>query len=107
MKELIIMSTARISVNVDSEVKQDAQKILGEIGMDLTTAIDLLLRTIIREERIPFNLQTERAYREAAHREYIRIELEKAKLEASNPNTKGLEHDEIMSNLKAQREARR
>ena len=101
------MSTARISVNVNSEVKQDAQKILGEIGMDLTTAIDLLLRTIVREERIPFNLQTERAYREAAHREYVRIELEKAKLEAVNPNTKWLTHDEVMNNLKAQREARR
>ena len=97
------MSTARISVNVDSEIKQDAQKILGEIGMDLTTAIDLLLRTIVREERIPFSLQTERAYREAAHREYIRIELDKAKLEAADPNTKWLAHDEVMANFKAQR----
>ena len=101
------MSTARISVNIDSEVKQNAQKILSEIGMDLTTAIDLLLRTIVREERIPFNLQTERAYREATHREYVRTELEKAMLEAANPNTKWLTHDEVMNSLKAQREARR
>ena len=101
------MSTARISVNVDSEIKQSAQKILGEIGMDLTTAIDLLLRTIVREERIPFNLQTERAYLENAHREYIKLELEKAKLEAADPNTKWLTHDEVIGNLKAQREARR
>ena len=101
------MSTARISVNVDSEVKQNAQKILGEIGMDLTTAVDLFLRTIVREERIPFNLQTERAYREVAHREYIKIELEKAKMEAIDPSTKWLTHDEVMTNLKAQREARR
>ena len=101
------MSTARISVNVDKEVKQDAQKILSEIGMDLTTAIDLLLRTIVREERIPFNLQTEKAYYEAAHREYIRAELEKAKLEAADPNTKWRTHDEVMDTLKAQIEARR
>ena len=101
------MPTARISVNVDSEVKQNAQKILAEIGMDLTTAVDLLLRTIVREERIPFNLQTERAYREASHREYIKVELEKAKLEATDPNTKWLAHDEVMDSLKAQREARK
>jgi len=100
------MSTARISVNVDSEIKQNAQKILGEIGMDLTTAVDLLLRTIVREERIPFNLQTERAYRETAHRSYIMAELEKAKQEASNPNTKWSSHDDVMTSLKAQREAR-
>lgn len=101
------MSTARVSINVDREVKQNAQKILGEIGMDLTTAVDLFLRAIVREERIPFNLQTERAYREATHREYIKVELEKARLEAADPNTKWLTHDEVMTNLKAQREARR
>jgi len=101
------MSNARISVNVDGEIKQSAQKILGEIGMDLTTAIDLLLRTIVREERIPFNLQTERAYRETTHREHIMLELERAKLEAANPNTKWRTHDEVMANLKKQREARK
>jgi len=100
------MSTARISVNVDSEVKQNAQKILSEIGLDLTTAVDLLLRTIVREEQIPFNLQTEKAYRETAHREYVRIELEKAKLEADDPNTKWLTHDDVMTNLRKQRKAR-
>jgi len=101
------MANARISVNIDSEIKQDAQKILGEIGMDLTTAIDLLLRTIVREERIPFNLQTEKAYRESAQQEYIRAELEKAKLEAADPDTKWRTHDEVVSKLKAQREARK
>ena len=101
------MPTARISVNVDGEVKQSAQRILGEIGMDLTTAIDLLLRTIIREERIPFNLQTEKSYREATHREYIKAELERARLEADDSNTKWLSHDDVITNLKAQREARK
>ena len=99
-------STARISVNVDKEVKQDAQKVLGEIGMDLTTAIDLLLRTIVREERIPFNLQTEKSYRDDAYRQYVKYELEKSKLEAADPNTKWASHDEMVSKLKAQRGAR-
>ena len=100
------MSTARISVNVDQEVKQDAQRILGEIGMDLTTAIDLLLRTIVREERIPFNLQTEKAYRNDAYRDYVKLELEKSKLEAADPNIKLVNHNEMIDRLRAQREAR-
>ena len=100
------MSTARISVNVDGEVKQNAQRILGEIGMDLTTAIDLLLRTIVREERIPFNLQTERSYRDAAYKQYVKMELDASKQEAADPNTKWMSHDEVLGKLKAQREAR-
>jgi DNA-damage-inducible protein J len=100
------MAVARISVNIDGEVKQSAQKILSEIGMDLTTAIDLLLRTIVREERIPFILQTEKSFRNSAHTEYIKAELEKAKLEAADPNTKWLTHDEVMLNIAKRKEAR-
>jgi len=101
------MTTARISVNIDREIKQNAQRILGEIGMDLTTAIDLLLRTIVREERIPFNLQTEKAYRDSAYKQYVKAELDKSKLEAADPNTKWVSHDEVMDKLNAQRKARR
>ena len=100
------MATARISVNIDGEVKQNAQRILSEIGMDLTTAIDLLLRTIVREERIPFSLQTEKSFRENAHTEYIKAELENAKLEAADPNTKWLTHEEVMANIAKRKEAR-
>ncbi|MCL2053044.1 MAG: type II toxin-antitoxin system RelB/DinJ family antitoxin [Oscillospiraceae bacterium] len=100
------MPTARISVNVDGEVKQSAQKILSEIGIDLTTAIDLLLRTIIREERIPFNLQTEKAYRDDAYRLYVKTELDKSKLEAADPDANWVSHKELMSRLREQREAR-
>ena len=100
------MATVRISVNIDGEVKQNAQRVLSEIGMDLTTAIDLLLRTIVREERIPFILQTERSFRENVHTEYIKAELEKARIEAADPNTKWLTHDEVMANIAKRKEAR-
>jgi len=101
-----MISTARISVNVDERVKQDAQQVFGEIGMDLTTAIDLFLRTAIREGQIPFSLQTERAYRESAHNAYIKAELEKSIQEAADPNTVWLSHEDVMANIARRREAR-
>jgi addiction module RelB/DinJ family antitoxin len=81
-------------------------RVFGEIGMDMTTAIDSFLRTVVREERIPFDLRTAKAYREAAHREYISAELDKSIAEASDPHTKRVSHDELMNNLKLQRESR-
>jgi len=99
-------TTARISVNVDGEIKQNAQRILGEIGMDMTTAIDLMLRTIVREERIPFELRTEKSYREHAYRQYIRRELELSKLKADGADTIFHSHDDVMRMLAEQREAR-
>jgi DNA-damage-inducible protein J len=101
------LSTARISVNIDGEVKQNAQRILGEIGMDMTTAIDLLLRTIVREERIPFDLRTQKSYREEVYRQFVRSELEKSKAEAADPDTKWLTHDDVTARPEEQRKARR
>ena len=100
------MSSARISVNVDEEVKQGAQRVFSEIGIDMTTAIDSFLRTVVREERIPFNLQTKQAYRDLAHRDYIRAELAKAEREAADPDTVWLSHEDIMARAAARREAR-
>ena len=101
-----MLATTRISVNVDEDVKQKAQRILNEIGMDMTTAIELLLRTIVREEKIPFELSTHKAYREEAHRQFIRTALEKSKLDAASPDTKWLTQDDVMTKLERQREAR-
>ena len=100
------MASARISVNVDGEIKQNAQRILSEIGMDLTTAIDLLLRTIVREERIPFDLRTKNAYRDDIHRQYILEELEKSMSEAEDPNTVWVSHDDVMKKLEQRRKTR-
>jgi DNA-damage-inducible protein J len=99
-------ATARISINVDESVKQGAQRVLNEIGMDMTTAIDSFLRTVIREERIPFILRTEQAYRDTIHKEYINTALDKSMLEANDPNIKRLSHDEVMAQLSKQREER-
>ena len=101
-----MLSTARISVNIDGEIKQNAQRILSEIGMDLTTAIELLLRAIIREEKIPFELRTYKSYRGEMYRQFVHATLEESKLEAADPNTERLSHSDVMTMLKKQREAR-
>jgi DNA-damage-inducible protein J len=93
-------------VNVDEKVKQDAQQVFGEIGMDMSTAIDLFLRTAIREGQIPFSLQTERAYREASYNTYIKAELGKARQEAADPNTVWVSQEEMKARLRRQRESK-
>ena len=100
------MANARISVNIDAQVKQKAQSILNEIGMDMTTAIDSFLRTLIREERIPFDLRTDKAFRDSLYQDFINTELDKSMLEADNPDTEWLSHDELMTSLLKRREAR-
>jgi DNA-damage-inducible protein J len=63
-------------MNIDEDIKKDAQRVFGKMGLDMTTAIELFLRAAIIEERIPFEIRTEQAYREAVHKAYINAELD-------------------------------
>ena len=99
--------TTRISVNIDEEIKLKAQKIFNEMGLDMTTAINSFLRTVVREERIPYDICTERAYLEATHRVFINTALDESLLEANDPKAIRYTHKEVMANLRKQREARK
>ena len=50
------MAKVSTSISLDVEVKDRAQSILGELGLDLSTAVGLFLRQTIREKRIPFEV---------------------------------------------------
>ena len=50
------MSTSNMNIRMDSEIKEQAQKIFAEFGLDMTTAINIFLRQAIRERGMPFDL---------------------------------------------------
>ncbi|MFR4337701.1 MAG: type II toxin-antitoxin system RelB/DinJ family antitoxin [Lachnospira pectinoschiza] len=60
---------AQISLRVDDEIKHKAEKTLDEIGLSMSTAINIFLKTVVRENRIPFELTADPFYSK-----YIRIE---------------------------------
>ncbi len=51
------MSATTMNIRVDKEVKDNAKMIFAELGMDLTTAVNIFLRQSIREHGIPFKLK--------------------------------------------------
>ncbi len=66
------MSATTMNIRVDSEIKDTAKQIFAELGLDLTTAVNIFLRQSIREHGIPFDLklsipneETKKAIREA------------------------------------------
>ena len=50
---------AQISVRVDDKVKAEAAKTLEEIGLNMNTAINVFLKAVASERRIPFELTAE------------------------------------------------
>ncbi len=49
-----------LQVRIDEETKEQAKLILGELGLDLSTAIKIFLRNIIITESIPLELRSEK-----------------------------------------------
>ncbi len=53
---------AQISLRVDDEIKRSAERILDDIGLSMSTAINIFLKTVVRENRIPFELSADPFY---------------------------------------------
>ena len=53
---------AQINLRVDDDVKRNAEQTLNEIGISMSTAINIFLKTVVRENRIPFELSADPFY---------------------------------------------
>ena len=51
------MSKTSMSIRLDSEVKEQAQQVFNDLGMDMTTAINIYLRQAIQYQGLPFDVR--------------------------------------------------
>lgn len=60
--------TLIINVNVPTNVKNESNEIFVKLGLNMTTAINIFLKKVIKEKDIPFELklEAEKDMREAA-----------------------------------------
>lgn len=55
---------AEINLRVDDEVKKNVEGVFDEIGISLSAAINIYLKKVARERRIPFELTADPFYSE-------------------------------------------
>ena len=86
------MSTTNLNIRTDKDIKLAAEKIFNELGITMTTAVNMFLRQTIRENGIPFELKlnTPNAATAAA--------IEEGRMIAHDKNVKGYTN---MEDLKA------
>lgn len=53
------MATTNLNIRTDQTTKDSAEKIFHELGLNMTTAVNLFLKAVIREHGIPFDLKPE------------------------------------------------
>lgn len=54
---MAINAKSRLNLSIDGQLKQDVRIILNEMGLDYTTAVNLYFRRILRDRKIPFELE--------------------------------------------------
>ena len=45
-----------ISIRLDSQLKEDAEQILGQFGLTMTVVVNMLFHQIVRDQAIPLSL---------------------------------------------------
>ena len=86
------MATTNLNIRTDKDIKEQADRIFSELGLNMTTAINMFLRTAIRENGIPFSLKLD------TPNEMTAAAIEEGRRIASDNNIKGYTN---MDDLKA------
>lgn len=53
------MATTNLNIKTDKAIKEQAEQIFNELGLNMTTAVNMFLRTTVREHGIPFEFKLE------------------------------------------------
>ncbi len=53
------MATVNMSIRMDKDLKKQAEAMLSDMGLNMTTAMNMFLRQVVRQGRIPFEIATD------------------------------------------------
>ncbi len=88
--------TTNFSVRMDSELKKQCESLFGELGMNLTTAINVFLRQSLRVGGMPFDVKLSQP-----NAETVQAMLEAERI-AHDPQVKGYSDlDQLFRDLNA------
>jgi DNA-damage-inducible protein J len=76
------MATVQTQIRIDEDVKREASELLNGLGLNLSDAVNIYLRQIILQRRIPFEIK----YPE--YKDEVIAAMKEAKQISHNPNVK-------------------
>ncbi len=89
------MASTTIQIRTKSQTKKAAQKVLQNLGLDLSTAINLYLVQIIEKKGIPFMILTENGMTPAMEAKMLK-EIEWTKKHGKRYSSAKEMHDDIL-----------
>ncbi len=53
------MSTTNVNIRMDSEIKAAAEAMFADMGLNMSTAVNIFVRQALRQGKIPFEITSE------------------------------------------------
>jgi len=88
---------SNIQVRIDPKTKKQAQKTLNYLGLDMSSAVKLFLRSVVITQSIPFEIRTVNGFTLKQEADMIRESEEALKSGKSYRTAKEM-HDDILKN---------
>lgn len=75
------MAQTLINFRIDEETKKEMEQVCNELGMTMSTALNIFIKKMTREKRIPFDVSIDPFYSESniKHLEKITSEIDSGK----------------------------
>jgi len=77
------MAQTLVNFRIDEETKKEMEKVCDELGMTVTTALNIFIKKMTREKRIPFDVSIDPFY-------------SKSNIKAINESIKELEDGKVV-----------
>jgi addiction module RelB/DinJ family antitoxin len=83
-EEVVFMPETRLSVRVDNTTKRNAEAVFSELGMNMSTGINIFLARVAQSRSIPFALALDNDSLDIRMRSVVKAKVNKA-YEAGTP----------------------
>ncbi len=94
------MSTSLVQMRIDTELRDDANKLFDSLGLDMSTAVKMFLKKCLAEGGIPFDVKTASSNDRSAEGLAAFLALRK---QAEDNGLTGMSLDEINEEIAAVR----
>ena len=92
---------AQVNIRIDDDLKTRADALLEELGLNMSTAVNMFLRQTVRQGGIPFGITTlvdSDQFYSARNQAYLKKAIENYESGKSKPIVKTMEELEEMAN---------
>lgn len=86
------MESLTLNVRVDANDKKSFEQFCNNVGMNVSTAINMFIKAVLREQKLPFEVRTNN------YDETVYEKLKEAELEMNSTN-KRYTKDEVINSL--------